>query len=59
MIELLDPTTEAARLAHPVLRLQDLADPLQELVGVELGVLDEGDALALEQRRPGGVRDRL
>src|SRR5438094_3912499 len=50
---------EHARLAGPVLGLQNLADPLQELVGVVLRVLDEPDPLASQRSRAVHVRDWL
>src|SRR5262249_33469974 len=51
--------SEHARLAGAVLRLQDLADSQQELVGVVLRVLDQADPLALEGAGPVDVADRL
>ena len=48
-----------ARLGGPVVALQDLADLHQQAVGVELRVLDEPDALALERVRARDVRERL
>src|SRR5215471_1870332 len=46
-------------LGGAVLALEDLADPDEELVGVELRVLHEADALALEGVRARHVRQRL
>src|SRR5262249_944552 len=47
------------RLRDAVLLLQDLADLDQELVGVELRVLDEPDALARERAGSSHVGQRL
>ena len=48
-----------ARLGGAVLGLEDVADLLQQPVGVELRVLDEADPLALERAGPRHVRERL